>query len=385
MKKLIVLFLLSSQVLISYSQSTEEIHIGKVIGSYSFMDKEITTIYDQVSNCIRKTAPHSTNLFVSGENIQIKISTSHSLGIISKTELSETVSIVNCNNTNNTNCNSDLCIINQSSNNLQLSFTQNDNKIFFNVYSDENGSTKSKVIFYLGSSNFSTNYFLNKSDTTKYKYLSHIEVINEADSLIGLQSQQDVIIADKIIELFISKIKNNNQLGSSVELLKNIFYHASIIKTIVRANADNSNCNCAPIPSYFTDLTPFLCQEDVKYNINELLANIEENKILFLQKYDTTVVEYITTYLRNKSINTSELMFEETYFDLAGISKTQFIDYIENPAPSIGCLYGPGSGLGCCGNYSGCCWYWSYNCFLHDVACLHCDKWHCGPLCQSVN
>lgn len=49
---------------------------------------------------------------------------------------------------------------------------------------------------------------------------------------------------------------------------------------------------------------------------------------------------------------------------------------------AVDCPLGLGSQWGCCGNYSGCCWYWTYLCFMHDVACIDCEPWHCGPGCE---
>lgn len=40
-----------------------------------------------------------------------------------------------------------------------------------------------------------------------------------------------------------------------------------------------------------------------------------------------------------------------------------------------------GSGLGCCGNYSGPCYFCHTACLLHDLACLDCSGWYCGPAC----
>ncbi len=46
------------------------------------------------------------------------------------------------------------------------------------------------------------------------------------------------------------------------------------------------------------------------------------------------------------------------------------------------CNGAKGSALGCCGNYSGPCWYCNTICLIHDILCLDCDHWYCGWQCQ---
>ncbi len=48
------------------------------------------------------------------------------------------------------------------------------------------------------------------------------------------------------------------------------------------------------------------------------------------------------------------------------------------------CAGARGSTLGCCGNYSGPCWYCNTTCLVHDILCLRCDHWYCGWQCQPT-
>lgn len=51
-----------------------------------------------------------------------------------------------------------------------------------------------------------------------------------------------------------------------------------------------------------------------------------------------------------------------------------------NPEQTERCVRG--SDLGCCGNYSGCCWFSSWECFTHDLLCLKCEPdWFCLSGC----
>ncbi len=165
-----------------------------------------------------------------------------------------------------------------------------------------------------------------------------------------------------------------------------VFYHFAIIKTTKRALERNSSeCNCSPVPFYFTDKTPFICQEDLSYNIEELLNNLERNYTELTQSYNLEIVNHVKSYLQSKSSTGNTLSFEDSYIDLSnGVPTNLFNTTIEDHIETLGCLLGPGSGLGCCGNYSGCCWYWSYNCLMHDLACLHCDHWYCLSGCVPI-
>ena len=43
-----------------------------------------------------------------------------------------------------------------------------------------------------------------------------------------------------------------------------------------------------------------------------------------------------------------------------------------------------GTDYGCCGNYSGCCKFAHYTCYLHDIKCKCCEpKIFCGPSCRK--
>lgn len=386
MKKLIysLIFVLSTT---TYYAQNEEMHNAKIIGSFELGIKEVTTIYDEVTGCERKTSPHTKNLFVPNESVQIKISDNKQLAEIIKQDLPEQVfTNKNCGNGQQL-CISSLCVLNNNTNNLQLKYTENGLKIFFNASKTGNNSIKSSLIIYGGNNGngaIPISHFLDKSEQNSYKLVSYKSVIEESNKLSKRPGIQISNAEENLIENFLSNIKSLEPTLTQSEFAKSIFYHLAIVKTTKRALENNSsNCNCSPVPLYFTGKSPFMCQEDLSYDINELLTNLENNLTEFTQQYDLETVNYVKNYLETKSNLSNTISFENSYIDLSnGVPTNQFNQIIEDHIETLGCFLG--SGLGCCGNYSGCCWYWSNACLVHDLACLHCDGWYCGWQCVPI-
>jgi hypothetical protein len=90
MKSIRVLFAAMCCPFLNFAQ-IEDIHNARVIGSFEFGSKEITTIYDEYTGCERKTSPHSKSAFIPNESIQIKFSNNNSTVEILKPNLPEAV------------------------------------------------------------------------------------------------------------------------------------------------------------------------------------------------------------------------------------------------------------------------------------------------------
>lgn len=90
MKKIFYFLTLTFTTFIGFSQNNE-IHNAKVIGSFELGNQEVTTIYDETTQCQRKTSPHSKNLFIPNENVQIKISDNKNVAEVLKPSLPESV------------------------------------------------------------------------------------------------------------------------------------------------------------------------------------------------------------------------------------------------------------------------------------------------------
>lgn len=126
------------------------------------------------------------------------------------------------------------------------------------------------------------------------------------------------------------------------------------------------------------DQIGFYCQEDYRINRTQLLDIINDNPSVFsdaksqnfenyLMNLSSTQITYLDYYSFYHDIDDYELSLERT---------------INNN--SNRCLIGNGSDLGCCGNYSGCCYWWSHACLIHDVLCSDCSPalfcgWQCQP------
>lgn len=68
-----------------------ETHAAKVMGSYDFSGQEITIIYDEVSQCERKTNPHSKDLFTPDETVEIRLTEGNETAEVIKASLTEQV------------------------------------------------------------------------------------------------------------------------------------------------------------------------------------------------------------------------------------------------------------------------------------------------------
>ena len=105
MRLLNVIVLLFSFATLGCVQN-EEVHNGRVIGSFPLGNQEVTTIYDEVTNCERKTNPHTSGLFQVDEAVQIKLVDGNNIAEVIKQGMSERVkSSKECNDSNRFNLN----------------------------------------------------------------------------------------------------------------------------------------------------------------------------------------------------------------------------------------------------------------------------------------
>jgi len=112
-------------------------------------------------------------------------------------------------------------------------------------------------------------------------------------------------------------------------------YHTSVLRTsyrLVQAGACGVNV-CNPSPEYLYGVAAFRCAEDV-------------------------------------------------YAEAALLNRVVVADNAE-PTAMYPCLNTQGGDWGCCGNYSGQCWYCATACLVHDMLCTNCAHWYCGSGCVS--
>ncbi len=210
MKKFIYSLIITLFTTTYYAQN-EELHNAKIIGSFELGAKEVTTIYDEVTGCERKTSPHSKNLFVPNEPVQIKISDNKQMAEVIKQDLPEQIfTNKHCGNGQQL-CISSLCVLNNNANNLQLKFTKNGYKIFYNASKTGDNSIKSSLIIYGGNNGngvIPISHFLDKSEPNSYKLTSYKSVIEESNKL---SKRSGILISnaeENLIENFLLSIKN---------------------------------------------------------------------------------------------------------------------------------------------------------------------------------
>lgn len=104
---------------------------------------------------------------------------------------------------------------------------------------------------------------------------------------------------------------------------------------------------------------------------------LNDNRAFFVVKYGEEEILMMENYLA--SIPEDFLTFKQFSLGIEGASITN--EDIDNALLGRGCFFGPGSSLGCCGNYSGCCVLKSPVCTAHDMICWNCDHWYCGWAC----
>jgi hypothetical protein len=394
MKKIIytTLFVLATSFGFSQNngQNNETVNHGRVIGSFDLGTQEVTTLIDEETGCVRKSSPHSKGLFNPNEAVEIVLKGNKQMAEIRKPSLSEKVfANKNCNEEQE-DCLSDLCVIKNDGNKLIIRYTDGNYKVFFSATLKPNNSIQSNMIIQGGNERnraLPKAFYLDKSNTEQFKLFSHKSVLEEADKLLN---QNNLVISDndeELMEKLILKIKAKEPQLAESDLAKSIFFHVAIIKTVNRAMVSNSNtCDCSPFPLYFINQSPFLCQEDLSYDVNKLLVKLENDSTEISSKYDEETIQKLNTYLRTKSTETDIIPFEELYVELGnGVSSNEFVNVIDDHIETAWCLLGQGSDLGCCGNYSGCCWYWSIHCLAHDLACLNCEpRWFCFDGCVPL-
>lgn len=172
-------------------------------------------------------------------------------------------------------------------------------------------------------------------------------------------------------------------IDESVFLSNQIFYHRSIIQTIVRKLEGGSDeCECTAHPGYLVDKIGFICQEDYAIPISVLQSILKE-------KADILSVEesvFLESFVKSQELkNIKEITFNQLYFSM--IDEGAFNRSLEEIAisgkSSRGCWLGQGSSWGCCGNYAGCCYYWNLVCWVHDAICTKCwPRWFCFSGCK---
>lgn len=115
---------------------------------------------------------------------------------------------------------------------------------------------------------------------------------------------------------------------------------------------------------YISALNSFVCEEEVVLNIPEFKAYLEDRK---KTDKDNAGIGYYLGALANETAETLNFVQVNqrlnTYFD------------------QVFAKWPQGGQCGCCGNYSGNCYYWNSACLAHDMACQRCQHSWCFSGC----
>jgi hypothetical protein len=222
-----------------------------------------------------------------------------------------------------------------------------------------------------------------------YKLYTRNNLVNNANTL--LQST----VLEHTFFLSFSEILHNFYLNIRIDVGDIYFqdikysgfnYHLSILNMVKRAKGSSQqNCECNTIGIYFEVDRGFACSQDVFFNKSAVVN--------YLHFVDTVL------YADSMSGVDSSLIQNLNNLPTTTISYEQFAQQVTMiPGGSAGtdpisgadktfCFEKSGSDLGCCGNYSGPCWYCSTPCLIHDLICICCNypvMGSCGLGCQSA-
>ncbi|GAB3754742.1 hypothetical protein GCM10028817_22010 [Spirosoma pomorum] len=217
-----------------------------------------------------------------------------------------------------------------------------------------------------------------------YKLIQQEKIIKESKNIIANKIALNTEDLVRIFETFGKSITNNETIDNSSQLIESLFFHNAILNTINRSKKEKTDCGCTPYEGYFVGKTYFWCQEDYLINPKKIISYIDEAGIkldeqgkslynLLVANQGKEEISIDKVYLRDKSDFNNKVY--KSYVSILN-SKNARVKCEE-------CATGLcGSSLGCCSNYEGCCWFSHTNCLAHDIMCLKCDHWYCGPLCK---
>lgn len=145
-----------------------------------------------------------------------------------------------------------------------------------------------------------------------------------------------------------------------------LFIFQSLLKGADRDTNNNGNVTFSIMGSYPVALSSFVCAEEVLINIEDF-----KNYLIERKEWDKTNlgIDYYLGALDKKS-GTKNMV--------------EIIDYLEiyfNKALAV--KWPQGGQCGCCGNYSGNCYYWNAACLAHDMACQRCQHSWCFSGCVA--
>ncbi len=246
----------------------------------------------------------------------------------------------------------------------------------------------------LNALNITTTYIL---DTTvlDYRLLQHKKVQLLADSLTNsLTANEYNELSEKCFSLITAIFNQSNIRKKNIQ---SVFFHYAILKTKKRSLSSKDSITSTPHAGYILGRTYYWNQEDFMVNVRLIKDIFKSHPDLLSSSKNKQVYDYIN------SVTDSTISFDKIYEfsihkdvylkTLSNIVDRNKINYTKNIQTNgtkttkasdcaWWCPLGCGSDWGCCGNYSGCCFYASLECYIHDRMCGDCTpRWFCFSGC----
>ena len=171
------------------------------------------------------------------------------------------------------------------------------------------------------------------------------------DDEISEMSSQGLFMCYSLIQTTKRIIKNNERKEKSGYYITSTPYEVT----------------STPYEGFQLGLTPFLLNEDININVQNFIQFIDNNPDFSKEKGAYVFKEVLETM--NETSISAQKLFEE--IDI-------YVDEQSKRRKAAASWWPSGSDHGCCGNYSGPCWYWHPLCYVHDVICTNCEPaWFC--------
>lgn len=206
-----------------------------------------------------------------------------------------------------------------------------------------------------------------------------------SEKSIKLASMFDKREIDAICSVFIDMV-NHITVGLKIKEIKSLqvqglFMSNSLFKATKR-KLNNTSLNIRSVQGEFTntvyegfnrEMSSFDLNEDIVLNIADFQSYIQSDPQNSLAKGGYVFSEILGTK------SGTELTLQELMVDIEQYKNT----HPANIDPVSLRWWPSGSSHGCCGNYSGPCYYWHPVCYVHDRMCSTCTpRWFCFDGCN---
>ena len=197
---------------------------------------------------------------------------------------------------------------------------------------------------------------LNSKNVLDSNYLS--ELLNTKYSALWKQYGREIFLkySGYLSQMTLNVRDTLSQRNQHSFVYQGLFMFRSLLNGAKRDIKNNGVITFTVLDSYVLALSSFGCTEEVYINIPDFKNYLEERK-----KWDkeNKGIDYYLGALKNEK--STELNIIEITVRLEEYFQNQFARWPQ------------GGQCGCCGNYSGNCYFWSAACLAHDMSCQRCQ------------